>query len=66
MAAVHLTHNVRKKHSSYGDKDDLAWMQSTKNQEILSKWVAVKDTVLKTHFTKQNIAENYPRSYPPR
>ena len=47
------------KHSSYGDKG------AFKKESRLSKWAAVKDTALKAHFSEHNIAENYPRSYPP-
>ena len=42
----------------------LQWMLSKRVKII--KWAAVKDTALKVHFTEQNFAENYPRSYPPR
>ena len=38
-------------------------LNAIKKESRLSKWAAVKDTVLKAHFTEQNVGENYPRSY---
>ena len=42
-----------------------ATLDAVKKGLRLSKWAAVKDTVLKAHFTKKNTAENYLRSHPP-
>ena len=45
-------------------KATLQWMLSKRVKIV--KLAAVEDTALKVHFTEQNFAENYLRSYPPR
>ena len=57
VAAVHSTRNVRA-HT----KIRVA-LNAVKKESKLSKWAAVKDTVLKVQFLEQNFAENYHRSY---
>ena len=45
-------------------KATLQWILSKRVKIV--KLAAVEDTALKVHFTEQNFAENYLRSYPPR
>ena len=45
-------------------KATLQWMLSKRVKIV--KLAAVEDTALKVHFTEQNFAENYLRSYFPR
>jgi len=48
-----------------GHTEIRATLDAVKKESRLSKQAAVKDTVLRAHFSEQNIAENYPRSYTP-